>query len=247
LENIELNLYKSAKKIISVTKSFKESLISRGIEESKIEVMFNGVSFDVFTNGSAIKDNELNNYLNSGFSIGYIGTIGLAHSILTLVKAAEKLKESNVNFVIVGSGAQRANIELAIKEKNLTNIRVFPIQSKDQIPSIIKKLDIFCVHLKKDPLFKTVIPSKLFEGMAMKKPILIGVDGESRKIVEDAECGLFFEPENEIDLIEKIDRMKNDHELVELYSSNGYTYVKNNFDREKIANQYLSSIKQTVL
>jgi glycosyltransferase involved in cell wall biosynthesis len=247
LENIELNLYKSAKKIISVTRSFKENLVSRGIEKSKIEVMFNGVSFDVFTNGAAIKDTELNNYLNSGFSIGYIGTIGLAHSIFTLVKAAEKLKDSNVNFIIVGSGAQRANIEREIKAKNLTNIKVFPIQSKDQIPSIINKLDIFCVHLKKDPLFKTVIPSKLFEGMAMKKPILIGVDGESRTIVEDAECGLFFEPENEIDLIDKIARIRDDKKLEETFGNNGYTYVKNNFDREKIANQYLSSIKQTVL
>ncbi len=247
LERIELNLYRSAKKIISVTKSFKENLVERGIEKEKIEIMFNGVSFDVFTNGAVILDPELNEFLNDGFSVGYIGTIGLAHSIGTLVDAADKLRNSNIKFVIVGSGAQRSKIEAAINEKKLSNIKVFPIQSKEQIPSIINKLDIFCVHLKKDPLFKTVIPSKLFEGMAMKKPILIGVDGESRAIVESARCGLFFEPENENDLIEKIESLKHDINLTNELGENGFNYVKENFDRKVIADNYLESIKLTVI
>ena len=247
LERMEFKLYKSAKKIISVTKSFKDNLVARGINSNKIEIMFNGVSFDMFTNGTAIVDVELNEFLNDGFSVGYIGTIGLAHSIGTLVDAADKLRNSNIKFVIVGSGAQRSKIEDAIKEKGLSNIKVFPIQSKEQIPSIINKLDIFCVHLKKDPLFKTVIPSKLFEGMAMKKPILIGVDGESRTIVENAQCGLFFEPENENDLIEKLESLKQDIDRIHELGENGFKYVKENFDRKIIADNYLESIKQTVI
>jgi hypothetical protein len=247
LERIELNLYKSAKKIISVTQSFKENLTSRGIDEEKIEVMFNGVSFDIFTNGTAIIDTELNEFLNDGFSVGYIGTIGLAHSIETLVNAADILRNSNIKFAIVGSGAQKVKIENAIREMNLTNIKVFPIQSKDKIPSIIKKLDLFCVHLKKDPLFKTVIPSKLFEGMAMKKPILLGVDGESRQIVENADCGLFFEPEDVNDLVAKILHMQTDKAAMNEFGENGFRYVKDNFDRKIIAEKYLESIKQTII
>ncbi len=125
----------------------------------------------------------------------------------------------------------------------MNNIKIFPIQLKKDIPSVIKKLDVFCVHLKKNDLFLTVIPSKIFEGMIMKKPILIGVDGESRKIVENADCGLFFEPENADQLVEKVLYYQNNSDLMSKHGENGYKYVLKNFDRKKLAARFLEIIK----
>ncbi len=88
------DLYNSAAKIISVTSSFKEDLIKRGIDKDKIEIIYNGVSLDMFNTPSEISDPALSEYLENGFKVGYIGTIGMAHSIITLIDAAEKLKDT---------------------------------------------------------------------------------------------------------------------------------------------------------
>jgi len=242
LERIELNLYRSASAIISVTRSFKENLVSKGIDKEKIHIFFNGVSFDIFKDEKQISNKEINDFVNSGFIIGYIGTIGMAHSIGTLVSCADLLKETDIKFLIVGSGAEREKHENTIREKNLQNIKIFPIQPKDQIPSIINKCNLFCVHLKDQRLFETVIPSKIFEGMIMKKAILIGVNGESRKIIEDANCGIYFKPEDHNDLAEKIKYLKDNENLLNEYGHNGYEYVQKIFDRKKIAKDYLDTI-----
>lgn len=246
LEKVELNLYHSANKIISVTNSFKNNLISRGIEPSKIDVLFNGVAIDLFKNGKQISDQNLREFISSGFIVGYIGTIGMAHSLITLVDAAEKVKNSDIKFVIVGSGAERGKLEKEIADRNLKNIIITQLQPKAEIPSIIHNLDLFCVHLKKNDLFKTVIPSKIFEGMIMKKPILMGVEGEARDIIEDANCGLFFEPENSDDLVEKVLTLRDTIKLKDELGENGYNYVVDNFDRKKIASEYFEILEGVV-
>ncbi|HEX3075002.1 MAG TPA: glycosyltransferase family 4 protein [Ignavibacteriales bacterium] len=244
LERMELDLYRSADAIISVTQSFKANLAGRGIEPDKIHIIYNGVYLDSFTNGKAISNKELTEYISTGFIIGYIGTTGMAHSIITLVEAAQKTNRKDIKFIIVGSGAERDKLEREIQTRGLNNIRIFPIQPRSEIASIIKSLDLFCIHLKRNSLFKTVIPSKLFEGMIMKKPILMGVDGESRKIVEDAGCGLFFEPENADDLLAKLDMYVNNKKLMTEHGENGYKFVMENFDRKKLAGNMLEIIER---
>ena len=158
-----------------------------------------------------------------------LDTLGMAHSLSTLINAAQILEKEDVKFIIVGSGAEREKLESEIKEKKLNNIEIFPLQPKSEIPSIIEELDLFFVHLKKNDLFKTVIPSKIFEGMIMKKPILLGVDGETRNIIEEAECGLFFEPENVNDLVNKILVYKASPQLILKHGANGFNYVNKIF------------------
>ncbi|HEX2960281.1 MAG TPA: glycosyltransferase family 4 protein [Ignavibacteriales bacterium] len=247
LYRMEMGLYKSADRIVSVTRSFKDNLTMRGIIPGKIDVIFNGVSPETFTNGREITDKNIREFLREGFIVGYIGTIGMAHSIKTLIEAAERLKESPIRFIIVGSGAEREKLERLIREKDLKNVRIFPLQSKPEVASIIKRVDVFCVHLKNDPLFKTVIPSKIFEGMIMKKPILIGVNGEARMIIESANGGMYFEPENAGDLAEKVCHYYSCESERKLHGENGFRFVLEKFDRKKLAAEYMSLIKKTIL
>lgn len=247
LNALEMGLYRSAERIVSVTRSFKNNLSARGVDPDKIDIIFNGVSLDTFTNGREISDPCIRQFLSDGFIVGYIGTIGMAHSIKTLVEAAERLKDQSIKIIVVGSGAERERLEKMIAEKNLKNIRIFPLQSKSEVASIIKKTNLFCVHLKNDPLFSTVIPSKLFEGMIMKKPILIGVNGEARSIVESANGGIYFEPENADDLVDKISYYcSNENDRI-LHGENGYRFVLEKFDRKKLAAEYLHIIKGLLL
>jgi glycosyltransferase involved in cell wall biosynthesis len=245
LEKMEVRLYQAADKIISVTKSFKADLEKKGIEGEKIEIIYNGADLDLFKELSKISNRDLDNYLNGGLKVGYIGTIGMAHGAEIFIEAAELLKDKDVKFIIVGSGAEREKLEMQIKNRKLENIRIFPLQPKKEIPSIINKLDLFCVHLKRNKLFETVIPSKMFEGMAVKKPVLIGVRGEARTIIEESECGLFFEPENYNDLADKILLYKDNPEKILLHGMNGYNMVIKNFNRGILAEQFLNIIRKT--
>ncbi len=243
LEKIEMWLYKSSTRIVSVTESFKENLNNRGIDEKKIKVFYNGVSIDIFEKGNKISDPALSNWLSGGFIVGYIGTIGMAHALSTFIYAAEELQESDVKFVIVGSGAEREKLERIISEKKLMNIKIFPIQPKTEIPPIINSLNLFAVHLKKNPLFKTVIPSKMFEGMIMKKAVLMGVEGEAARILEQSGGGILFEPENHKDLIEKINYCRVNKNVLTECGEAGFNYVKDNFNRKVIAARFLEMLK----
>jgi glycosyltransferase involved in cell wall biosynthesis len=246
LEHRAQKLYESATKIVTVTRSFRDLLIKRNIPPSKIETVFNGISLDMFTDYSNISSKEIQDFLTGGYKIGYIGTIGMAHSITTLVKAAERLKGTDIKFIVIGSGAERQKLNKEIYERSIRNIKIFPIQPKNEIPAIIHSLDVFCVHLKKNEVFKTVIPSKMFEGMIMEKPLLFGVDGESRRIIEDAKCGLYFEPENVDDLLNKINQLKSDPIRSSEMGRNGYRFAKENFNRDRLAQVYLQIILSVI-
>jgi glycosyltransferase involved in cell wall biosynthesis len=116
--------------------------------------------------------------------------------------------------------------------------------SKDQVSRYLSLVDISLINLKKNDLFKTVIPSKIFENAAMEIPILIGVDGEARSIIEKYNAGLFFEPENEISFFKKLEEIANPERQKEF--KKGCRNLAIDFDRKKLANTMYEHIKNTV-
>ncbi|MGI6340312.1 MAG: glycosyltransferase family 4 protein [Bacteroidales bacterium] len=234
LEWLELRLYRSATKIVTVTETFKKSIVVRGIDGDKIEVIKNGANLILFTprerNQTII--NELK--LSGKFVISFIGTIGLAHKLSFILESASKIKDSSIHFLIVGSGAEKRNLEYLVQSLKLTNITILDKVAKELVPEYLSVSDVCLINLKRSETFKTVIPSKIFESSAMAKPILLGVDGEAREILESYSAGLFFEPENEQDLIEKIYLLKNNHVLYEQCKT-GCLKLAKDFDRKKLA------------
>jgi len=240
LEKLELALYRKAQKIVVVTDSFKRIISQKGIPENKIVVIKNGVDLSFyypFNQNNEIRD-ELG--LDEKFVVSYIGTIGMAHALDQVIRVAKRLREmTDIVFLLIGSGAKR---EFLIEEKErekLNNVVFIKRQSKDRIPSFYAASNACLVTLKKTPLFKAVIPSKIFEIMAMAKPIILGIDGEARQVVEKAKAGIFFEPENDEQLEKVILKLyKNEHER-QILGRNGCNFVQRYFSREKLANDYL--------
>jgi glycosyltransferase involved in cell wall biosynthesis len=111
-------------------------------------------------------------------------------------------------------------------------------QPKQEMPNIWSISDVSLVLLKKQDLFLTVIPSKIFETMAMKKPIVLGVRGESQAVIEEGNAGICIEPENVDELVVAVVKLYEDSETYQQYAENGYVYVQKHFDRKKLANQY---------
>ena len=246
LEKVELHLYKSADIIIVVTDAFKETIINKGILKEKIEVVKNGANRSLFKPVS--KDKNLLAVLNleNKIIVGYIGTHGLAHSLDFVIDTIAKLRDIPIHFLFVGDGAIKKKIQNQAVDLGLTNITFIGLVSKDKIVSYLSILDCMLVPLKKETNFKTVIPSKIFETAAMQIPILLGVDGEAREMIEKYNAGLYFEPENEKEMIRQLKRLWGDPSLCKLLKAGGKRLAMD-FDRKKMAKKmhcYCQSIVQ---
>lgn len=198
LERLELFLYKKSKLIIALTESFKENLVNRGIPENKIHFIPNGAEINTYS--PRPKDQETLDQLNlSGkFIFGYMGTLGMAHGLDLVLKAADKLRENpKIHFLFAGSGAERENLIKMAEDMKLSNVTFAPRQPKSRILNYLSICDVALVHLNNNPVFKTVIPSKIFEAMAMGVPILLALpEGEASSIIKDTGSGLCVDPGN---------------------------------------------------
>ena len=244
-EALEMFLYRRAARIVSVTQSFKKNLVRRGIDGSKIDVVTNGVDLKRFSHRAKNEDlvNQLG--LKDCFVAGYIGTHGMAHSLETLLHAMSRLRDrpcgKKIRLLLLGDGAQKQFLKDEANRLNLTNVIFIDTVSKEKVSDYWSILDASIIHLKKTELFKTVIPSKLFECMGMGLPVLHGVEGESAGIVEETNCGVLFEPENVDQLIEKLLYLQSDPTFLETLRQNALESAKK-YDRIHLARQMLDSL-----
>jgi glycosyltransferase involved in cell wall biosynthesis len=247
LKKISLFLYKKSDLIICVTKSFKKDLISRGINHKKIKVVENG--FDLTKNlkpSLSIKEVEKKFKLSQNkFYVSFIGTIGMAHGLEIVLNAALKVND-NVEFLIIGEGAKKTFLKNEVKKRKIKNIKFIDNLNWQEIVNINQLINIHLVHLKKDAEFKKVIPSKIFESMALKKPIIMGVDGESREIVNNAECAFNIEPENFNELVNIINTARADYTSLENMGEKGYNFLKKNFSRKILSNKMIKYLESVI-
>ena len=248
LEKLELFLYRQADLIISVTHSFKLELQNLGVSANKIKVVLNGVDLSKYK-PLPEKDKAFAEefQLQGKFVAGYVGTHGLAHALDTIIEAAELLKgEDDIRIVFAGGGADRARLEKLVEARDLSNVVMIPKQPKENMPKIWSLCDISLVSLKDTPLFSAVIPSKIFESMAMSLPVIISVpEGESTQIIRTQKAGLVIPPENSNSLSEAVLNIKKDINLYRDLANNS-RLAANNFNRKTLAIEMLDHIKKLV-
>ena len=238
----EKRCYRSASAIVVVTDTFKDILIQKGISSTKIHVIKNGVNKELFSPMSKDIDIISKYNLHDKIVIGYIGTHGMAHKIDFIIRCAKNIKDKKYHFLFIGDGAERDNLEKLCSELHCDNVTMIQSVPKYQVKKYISVLDICLINLKKSDLFRSVIPSKIFENAAMEIPILMGVEGEAKNIVESFNAGVCFEPENEIDFIEKLDLIQD----LEKYNEfkDGCRKLASSFDRIILANEMFKIIQK---
>lgn len=247
LEKLELFLYRKSTRVIALTDAFKENLISRGIIPSKIEVIKNGVDLSFFHPGPVPTDliDELG--VDGRFVASYIGTVGMAHAVEKIVEVAETLKGvREILFLVVGEGANKEKIQYLATKKGLSNIKILPGVSKGRVRDYYAVTNLNLVTLRNTPLFRTVIPSKIFEIMAMGRPILCAVDGECRKIIEQSGSGVYVEPENVDKMAETILQLWKKKDSLGKMGENGRVFVEQYFNRDELARAYLGLLREVI-
>lgn len=249
LEKLELFLYRRAARIVSVTHSFRDTLVRRGINGAKIDVVTNGV--DVTRFSPRPKDAALERALGlqGCFVAGYIGTHGMAHALETLLQAARALQQrpdaQDVRLLLLGDGARKGVLQEDAARLGLRNVVFVDTVPKEEVARYWSLLDVSVIHLRRTELFTTVIPSKLFECMGMGIPVLHGVAGESANIVEREGAGLVFEPENAPQLVDALLRLHGDAALRARLRARALA-AAGSYDRQALALRMLRCLRAQV-
>lgn len=245
LERLELFLYRHSDHIVCVTNAFKLNLISRGVPDPKLSVAMNGADLSLFT--PQPRNEDLANRLGLGgrIVVGYFGTLGMAHGLETVLEAARRLQlhpdGQNIRILLLGDGAEKQNLKAQSAALGLTNVVFVDSVPRHQVVTYWSIADIALIHLKKRKLFETVIPSKLFECMAMGIPVLHGVAGESAEIVKQENCGVLFEAENADELASSILHLSANRDQRAALGRNGAAAAKRH-DRIAIAHRLLETL-----
>jgi colanic acid biosynthesis glycosyl transferase WcaI len=240
LNRIASFLYRNSDHIVVVTPAFKEYLIQHWqISPKKISVVENGVDVDLF-NPRADGNVRAELGAEGKFIVSYIGTMGNAHGLETLIDAAAKLKISQpqVLFLIVGEGAEKERLISLARSKGLTNLQFVDQKSREKIPAYICASDACLVLLKKAAIFKTVIPSKMLEVMSCARPVILGVEGQAKKILEDAQAGVCIEPENSSQLADAVSHLSGNLQLGKTLGRNGRRHIVQHFSRLQTSLDY---------
>lgn len=193
LEQLELFLYARATRIAAQTEAFRRDLVERNVDPAKVGVVLNGVELDTYSPRPKEPELAARWGLEPGeFVIGYLGTLGMAHGLENVLEAAAQTRRLPIRWVLMGPGAERQAIEDQARQRGLSNVTLIPAQPKAQMPRYWSLLDSALVHLKNAPVFSTVIPSKIFEAMAMGLPILLASpEGEASRLLAECQAGIW--------------------------------------------------------
>jgi glycosyltransferase involved in cell wall biosynthesis len=245
---VEKFSYKFADKINVLTPAFEKALVQKkSINKDKIIFIPNGADLDIFHPDK--KDNWVREKYNlqGKFVITYMGAHGVANNLDSILNVAKACKENkDIMFMLVGDGMEKKRLKERVESEGINNVIFVDSQPKKVIPDFCNASDICTAVLKKVDTFKTVYPNKVFDYMSCAKPILLGIDGVARDLIEESQSGYYVDPDNSEDFKEKILSLyENKNELNDL-GQNGLRYVRSNFSRESLAKKYIKEIEKVV-
>ncbi len=248
LERLEMNLYRKATKIVVVTEAFRTKLITRGLPPEKIITIPNGADVEFWSSSKTDGQVRQKYNLENRFVVAYIGAHGISHGLERVLDCAGKLRAlPDIHFLFVGEGAEKAKLIERASELKLNNTTFLDSVGKNEVRELYELADVCLVPLKNIPLFDAFIPSKLFEILAMARPIIGSLRGEAADILDRSGAALIVEPENSHALAEAV---------LELYrkpprarremGERGREFVTSHYSRQILSTRYLDAMKDAI-
>jgi glycosyltransferase involved in cell wall biosynthesis len=244
-------LYRHSTHIVVDGEWKRRHLIRQGVEERRISVIRNGIEEDFCLRPDSADArlarlqvrSELG--LRDEFVLLYAGTLGMAHGLETILQAAERLRgRRDIVFLLMGAGAERGQLCELIKGLQLPNARLLEKQPREKIPAFLAAVDACVVPLRNKEVFKSAIPTKMFEAMAAGKPVILGVQGEAKEILLASQAGLAVRPEDPEAMAAAILRLRGDPSLCQALGRNGTRSVMEKYLRRTEAARYLNLLTE---
>jgi glycosyltransferase involved in cell wall biosynthesis len=228
-------LYREAARVVVVTNSFADRLAAQGIPRAKIDVIPNGADTHFFTPLP-------NGHVDRPFTVAYVGAHGLSQGLDVILEAAALQPE--VNFLLVGDGADRDRLLQERNRRGLTNVDMRPSVPKKDVAHIYAEADACLVPLRDVPIFETFVPSKLFEVLAAGRPVIGAVRGEARAILQRSGGALVVDPERGDQLAQAIHQLRKDPALRSQLAERGRGFAVEHYDRDMLAARYLTILHE---
>jgi glycosyltransferase involved in cell wall biosynthesis len=243
---IEDFTYRNADKIIVISEDFKRNIMAKGVPEEKIEVIYNWVDEEAVKH-VAREDNVLFERYGldrKRFYITYCGNIGLTQNLQMLTEVAKDLEgNEDIQFVLVGNGAYKDELERIVKEREIKNITLLPFQPYEEISHVFSLGDVSLV-ISKPGVGENSVPSKTWSILSASRPVLANFDeNELKDIVAENQCGIFTKAGDKEAFTEAILKLYNNRELCEEYGKNGREFIMKNLTRAVGTQKYVDVIK----
>lgn len=248
---IERFAYKNADVIITIADDMAENIMSKTKDACKVHVVRNWIDTDKTVPVPKV-ENQLFDELGLSrdkFYVTYAGNIGTMQGLETLVDAAEILQhENNIVFVIFGNGSEEDTIKKRINDKQLKNIRMFPLQPPDKVSEVYSLGDVSVVMCKAGTS-SIGMPSKTWTIMATGTPILASFDlgSEMENVINEANCGICIPSGDVLKLKESIMDLYTNRDRILSFGNNARKYAVENACKEKAVGKYIDIIERTVV
>ena len=244
---LEEFLYRSSFMVTGQTQGIVKNINDR-VPDKMVHWLPNGVDESIFNTRIDPERRIISGFAKDDFLILYGGIIGIAQGLDVILDASLLLsKDSKIKFLLLGEGPEKERLMARKKKENLDRIYFLNLIDRAEVPAFVSSIDAAVIPLKKMDLFLGAIPSKIFENLALEKPILLGVDGEAKELfINDARCGLFFEPENAHALAREAGFLENNPQEVKEMGRKGKEYVKKNFIRKDIVNKWMEVLHDAI-
>lgn len=237
-------IYKRSAGLVVISEGFQRELEQKGIPMEKIHIVPNWVDLDLFKpgSGSAIRHKY---GLQGKLVVAFLGTLGPAQAPLSIVKAADLLRdEDDIQFMFVGHGIEKESMVAYVDEYKLSNVLFVPPQPHNEVPGFVDAADVCLVHLKQSWLYDRVtIPSKTYEYMALGKPIIMAAGGEAARFISEADCGIAIQPEDPEILAQAILQLRDAPQQRQRYGQRGRSLVERSFSRKAVLDEYITLIE----
>lgn len=228
-------IYRNTDEIFATSPSFVDAICNRKVKVNRNKVHYWPQYAEEFYKPIE-KANAPEIPEDGSFKIAFTGNIGTAQGLDILPKTAELLKDENIKFVIVGDGRYQAEFENEIRNRSVQNKFIMvPRQPAERISELLSACDVAFLSFKDDPLWTKTIPAKLQSYMACGMPVIASAEGETRRIIEEAECGVCSAIGDAEKLSESIKKMMNVN--LEIMRIRSREYYEKNFNKKRLMNQ----------
>jgi glycosyltransferase involved in cell wall biosynthesis len=239
-EALERWMYRHADLIVSPTEGIATALDALPEGRGKSQRVLPVVDVQRFVTGDGHARDE------GPLRVLFAGTVGLAHGLDVLVDAARLAGPEVVQVTIAGGGADSERIAELIRVQRVANVKMLGVVPASDVPGLYREADAGAILLRDLPIFEGALPTKLLEGMAAARPLLLCARGEAARFVRSAEAGLVVEPGDPTALAEAIRRLHAEPALRTALGASGRRYVEENFGESRAAAGWEAQLKRAV-
>lgn len=242
LKKLEKFVYNNANAVVTIDKLFYDQIIDRFSDSGKLKIISNFVDTElykpIFTAG--LLQEPFKNNTNK-VKILYAGNIGFYQDWEPILYAAEKLKETNIEFWIIGEGVKKNYLLKEIERLGLFNVKILPYQDRELMPLINSFADIHFISISKE-MEQEGFPSKVYTIMACAKSMIV-ITGKKTPLynfLSELNCSVLITENRNENFLNAIIVLSNDKSKQTLLGDNGYKVILENYTKEKVVEKYVN-------